>query len=172
MATRATGQTTEKAGEPNHADRWLLPVFGRLVVVAGLVVSYWDAFVLRNETNVYGGVGTVGFLSLFLGIGLYIAGRLTLGRLYSEKVRIRSDHKLVTRGLYRYVRHPMYLGVILFVLSAPIILESLYGFIVMMLLVPMIFHRIGIEEKAMTSKFGDDYLAYTRKTKKLIPYIY
>ncbi len=153
-------------------DRWLLPVGGRLVVVAGLAVSAWDAFVLRHETNIYGGVASAGLVLLFLGLGIYIAGRATLGKLYSEKVKIRPGHQLVTRGLYRYVRHPMYLGVILFVLSAPMILTSLYGFIIMLLLVPMLVRRIGIEEKALVSEFGEEYLEYARRTKKLIPYLY
>ncbi len=170
MTTGAPGNTPGEATGP--ADRWLLPVLGRVVVIAGLLVSAWDAFILRGGTNVYGVVGSVGFAVLVLGLGVYIAGRFTLGKLYSENVRFGPGHRLVTAGPYRYIRHPMYLGVLLEVLSAPIILSSLYGLVVMLLTIPLIFHRIGIEEKALVSMFGDDYRAYSRKTKKLIPYLY
>jgi protein-S-isoprenylcysteine O-methyltransferase Ste14 len=75
-------------------------------------------------------------------------------------------------GPYRFVRHPFYLGEILFYLSIPMIFGSLYGFIAMLVLIPMLLYRIRIEEKILVSKFGREYLEYAHRAKKLIPYIY
>ena len=52
------------------------------------------------------------------------------------------------------------------------IFGSVYGVIVMLVLVPMLIHRIGVEERALVSKLGKDYIEYTQRTKKLIPCIY
>jgi len=52
------------------------------------------------------------------------------------------------------------------------ILGSLYGFILMLVPIPMLLYRIRIEEKALVSRFGQEYLDYASKTKKLIPYVY
>lgn len=149
-----------------------LAIFAPLTVVASLVVSAWDAFVLRHEVEIYGGIGVIGFAMLFIGLGVFAAGRISLGKQFSVKVRVRPDHRLVTSGLYRYVRHPIYLGVILYALSAPVILESLYGFVVMLVLVPLILRRIRVEESALTAKFGLEYVEYVRRTKRLIPLVY
>ncbi len=154
------------------ADRWLLPVMGRLVVVAGLAFSALDIAILRHGRFIPTAFETPGIALFLAGLGLYVVARLTLGRFYSETVRIRPEHKLITNGPYRIIRHPIYLGVILFSLSIPMILGSLYGFVTILALIPMLLRRIRIEEKALVSKFGQEYLKYAHKTKKLIPYIY
>ena len=160
------------ADKPKSADRWLLPVLGRLVVVAGLTLSALDIAILRHGRLIPTTFGILGYALLLAGLGLYAVARLTLGRFYSETVRIMPEHKLITNGPYRIIRHPMYLGVILFSLSIPIILGSLYGFVTILALIPMLLYRVRIEEKALVSKFGQEYLEYAHKTKKLIPYIY
>jgi protein-S-isoprenylcysteine O-methyltransferase Ste14 len=52
------------------------------------------------------------------------------------------------------------------------IFESLYGFVVMLFIIPLLLNRIRIEEKVMVSRFGQEYLEYALRTKKLIPYVY
>jgi protein-S-isoprenylcysteine O-methyltransferase Ste14 len=52
------------------------------------------------------------------------------------------------------------------------IANSLYGFVIMLITIPILFHRIKIEEEILVSRFGQEYLEYTQKTKKLIPYLY
>ncbi|HZY47498.1 MAG TPA: isoprenylcysteine carboxylmethyltransferase family protein [Candidatus Bathyarchaeia archaeon] len=148
------------------ADRWL-QVGGRLLIVAVLVVSIID-----KRGFVVSALWISGTALLVAGLSLNIVARIYLGRFYSEAVRIRPDHRLIRNGPYRFVRHPIYLSVILFSLSAPIILGSLYGFIVSLALIPMLLHRIRIEEKYLISKFGREYIEYAYKTRKLIPYIY
>jgi len=113
-----------------------------------------------------------GAVFLLGGLGLYVIARRALGELFSEVVRIIPEHKLVTTGPYRLIRHPIYLGEIFFGLSIPMILGSLYGFIIMLAPIPMLIYRIRIEEKTFVSRFGQEYLDYASKTKKLIPYIY
>jgi protein-S-isoprenylcysteine O-methyltransferase Ste14 len=114
----------------------------------------------------------LGVFLLVLGLGIVIDGRLTLGKYFSTEVRFLPGQKLVTTGLYRYIRHPLYLGQILLYTSIPLILSSLYGFVIGLILIPLFLHRIGVEETAMKNMFGENYVAYSKQTKKLIPYIY
>ncbi len=153
-------------------DRWLLPVLGRTIVVAGLAGSVVDVYLLGDRVLALRETAVLGYVLLVVGIGLDIIGRLTLGKSYSETVRIRPDHKLITHGIYRFIRHPIYLGVVLFAFAAPLIIGSLVGLIIMTALVPLLINRIRLEERAMAVEFGQEYAEYARKTKKLVPYVY
>jgi protein-S-isoprenylcysteine O-methyltransferase Ste14 len=154
-----------------------------LVFTAGLVVSAWDGFdgfvtmtwkLARQPENLY-------FLSVLniLGLALFVVGlttaivaQITLKRFYSGTLVIREDHQLVTHGIYRYTRHPVYLGVIIAIIGLPVFASSLYGLLIMSALIPIILNRIRMEERLLTEEFGDDYRTYKETTSKLIPFIY
>jgi protein-S-isoprenylcysteine O-methyltransferase Ste14 len=153
------------------ADRWL-PVLSGLLWLAAIVISVIDLVILQHGRYNLTAVGIAGAALLLVGLGLYGIARRALGKLFSEAVRIIPEHRLVTGGPYRLIRHPIYLGEIFFGLSIPMILGSFYGFIIMLAPIPMLLYRIMIEEKILVSRFGQEYLDYASKTKKLIPYIY
>jgi protein-S-isoprenylcysteine O-methyltransferase Ste14 len=52
------------------------------------------------------------------------------------------------------------------------IANSLFGFVIMLAIIPILFNRIRVEERVLVSSFGEEYLEYAHRTKKLIPYIY
>jgi protein-S-isoprenylcysteine O-methyltransferase Ste14 len=94
-----------------------------------------------------------------------------LGKFWSLHVEIRENHVLVKTGPFRYLRHPVYLSMIL-ELAAFILICSAWG---MMLIVPVLFipammMRLRLEEPAMVEKFGDAYRDYQRRVPMLIPY--
>jgi protein-S-isoprenylcysteine O-methyltransferase Ste14 len=64
-------------------------------------------------------------------------------------VRLLPDHRLITYGIYRHIRHPGYLGELLLYFSVPLLLHSLYGFLVMTSLIPFILYRMRIEERVL-----------------------
>ena len=101
-----------------------------------------------------------------------IVGQATLWRNYSGTVVIRVDHQLITHGIYRFTRNPMYLGLIMVVTGLPVYVASLYGFLTSLILIPIILNRIRLEEKLLTEEFQDAYQKYKETTKKLIPFIY
>ncbi|QQG48441.1 MAG: isoprenylcysteine carboxylmethyltransferase family protein [archaeon] len=164
--------TPAETGKAKSADRWLLPVLGRAVVIAGLAVSAFDIVILRHGRFIPGAFEGLGLALFVAGIAIYVAARLTLGRFFSETVEIKPGHRLIMRGPYRYIRHPIYLAVILFAFSIPTVLGSLYGFVTILALMPMLIVRVRFEEKVLASTFGQEYVEYVRKTKRLIPYIY
>ena len=153
------------------AGRWL-PVLSGILWLVAIAISVIDLVMLRRGRYTLAAVGLAGAAFLLGGLGLYVIARRALGELFSEAVRIIPEHRLITSGPYRLIRHPIYLGEVFFGLSIPMILGSLYGFIIMLAPIPMLIYRIRIEERTLVSKFGQEYLDYASKTKKLIPYIY
>jgi protein-S-isoprenylcysteine O-methyltransferase Ste14 len=114
----------------------------------------------------------VGLAFFFLGLTVAIVGQVTLWRNYSATVVIREGHQLVTHGIYRFTRNPMYLGVIVALVGLPMFASSLPGVLTMLLLVPIFLIRIRLEEKLLTEAFQEQYLEYKARTKRLIPFIF
>jgi protein-S-isoprenylcysteine O-methyltransferase Ste14 len=112
-------------------------------------------------------------LALFvIGLTIMIVGQITLRRNYSGTVVIRVDHQLITHGIYRFTRNPIYLGFIMVITGLPVYAASMYGFLTSLVLIPIILNRIRLEEELLTEEFQDAYQKYKETTKKLIPFIY
>ncbi len=96
----------------------------------------------------------------------------TLGKFF-DRLTIKTDHRLVTDGIYSSVRHPIYTSYILLFLGFCITLQSLWGLgLLVAVCIVWFVNRIGIEEQMLADRFGDDYLTYCQTTKRLFPYIY
>ena len=153
------------------------------VFFAGLVVSGRDGYdgllraiwkVIRDPQSLLViSIWNIAGLTLFI-VGLTIAfvALFTIRMNYASTLVIWEDHQLITHGIYRFARHPIYLGVIIGVMGVPVYAPSLYGFLVMLLLIPIILNRIRMEERLLIEEFGDTYKAYMKSTSKLIPFIY
>lgn len=90
----------------------------------------------------------------------------------SRVVEIQENHKVVDTGLYGIVRHPMYLSTILMFLTMPLILNSLYSFIIMLIYPLILSKRIQNEEQVLEEGLKG-YKEYKLKVKyKVIPYIW
>jgi protein-S-isoprenylcysteine O-methyltransferase Ste14 len=98
--------------------------------------------------------------------------RKTLGRYFSHGLRTLQKPELIKHGIYKYVRHPAYLGSLLLSPGIPLIFSSFYGFLLMLGLIPCFLYRIKIEESMLLERFGNEYREYMMKTKKIIPYIF
>jgi protein-S-isoprenylcysteine O-methyltransferase len=96
-----------------------------------------------------------------------------LGRYFTVDVSILAEQKLIDSGPYRYIRHPTYTGALLAFFG----LGSCFGnwLSILFMTVPIIaafLSRIRIEERALTDALGEEYRAYTQRTKRLIPFVY
>jgi protein-S-isoprenylcysteine O-methyltransferase len=114
-----------------------------------------------------------GFL-LFLGgliLRWYSIGYL--GRYFTVDVSISAEHKLIDSGPYRYIRHPTYTGALLAFLGLGFCFGNWLS--ILFMTVPIIaafLWRIRIEEHALNDALGEEYRAYTQRTKRLIPFVY
>ena len=116
----------------------------------------------------------VGFFLLILGIIFRYLAIKTLGIYFSYALKVeKGSQALVDYGVYKHVRHPGYLGILLILLSLPSIHASPIGFFTTAIFSWLYINkRIAYEEKLMVDALGGSYTAYRRKTKKLIPLIY
>ncbi len=145
---------------------------GGIFYFCGSLVSVLDFIMIQQAAYHFDFVSLVGFVLLTAGLGTRLQATRTLGRYFSPTVRVLPKHKLIKHGIYRHVRHPIYLGSLLAFFSIPLIFHSLYGLLVTTLAIPFILYKIRAEEQMLIEKFGDEYRDYIKNSKKLIPYVY
>jgi protein-S-isoprenylcysteine O-methyltransferase Ste14 len=93
-----------------------------------------------------------------------------LGLNWSPTLEIREHHELVTRGIYGYIRHPMYASQWLWVLAQPLLLQNwIAGFIDLLIFIPFYYLRVKTEEELMQEEFGDQYRSYMQKVGAVFP---
>jgi protein-S-isoprenylcysteine O-methyltransferase Ste14 len=114
-----------------------------------------------------------GVIVFLLALWLFHVTHSQLGRNWSITLKVREDHKLVTHGVYRYVRHPMYAAFWLWAIGQCLLLPNwiagpagLVGF------GTLFFGRVGREEELMIESFGEEYRNYMRHTARVLPWIY
>jgi protein-S-isoprenylcysteine O-methyltransferase Ste14 len=105
------------------------------------------------------------------GIIIRVRGHLELDGAFSPYVEKSPGQKIVTSGLYKRIRHPMYLGTILLFVSMPLIVSANWAWIFSVLSVIGIIVRIQKEEAFLSSEFAG-YKEYAEKTWRLLPHIY
>jgi protein-S-isoprenylcysteine O-methyltransferase Ste14 len=105
-------------------------------------------------------------------LALFLATHRQLGRNWSQTLELRQGHTLVTHGVYRLVRHPMYSAFFLWALAQALLIQNwivgpagLIGFGV------LYAFRVGREEAMMRTAFGADYAAYEARTRRIIPFL-
>lgn len=141
-----------------------------------LVLSFYEReililefFPLWNHEIVK--IGSIGVL--LSGMIIAFLSRVQLGKYGTTFINVEDDHQLITTGIYKYIRHPIYLGALLQYVSIGIAVGSLIvtslAFVCWLI---MTMDRIGLEERLLTEKFGEEYLEYMKRTKKLISFIY
>ena len=114
-----------------------------------------------------------------LGVVLFAFGFLmmmwaeaTLGRQFSVQVTIQPDHRLVTAGPYRYLRHPRYLGILIFALGISLVFRSGLALLLVVVMAPVLLWRIHDEEVLLHRTFGADWERYAHHSWRLLPYLY
>ena len=132
----------------------------------------WDLVKQPQDLFTFPMHSRIGLVAIMIGFVIMIVGQATLWRNYSGTVVIRENHQLITHGIYRFTRNPIYLGLIIVVIGLPAFSASLPGFVSMLVLIPIILNRIRLEEKLLTEEFQEAFRKYKETTKKLIPFIY
>jgi len=140
--------------------------------LSGIWGTIWDLIKHPQNLSMFSMQSIIGLALFIIGLIIMIVGQITLFRNYSGTVVIREDHQLITHGIYRFTRNPMYLGLIMVITGLPVYAASLYGFLTSLVLIPIILNRIRLEEKLLTEEFQDAYQKFKETTKKLIPFIY
>jgi protein-S-isoprenylcysteine O-methyltransferase Ste14 len=114
-----------------------------------------------------------GIFLILLGVLVRQWAIAVLGRFFSLTVRVAEDHRVVDRGPYRLVRHPSYTGALIALVGLSLAVQSWGALLVVLIVFGVGFgYRIRVEEKALRSQLGDDYVSYMKRTKRLIPFLF
>jgi protein-S-isoprenylcysteine O-methyltransferase Ste14 len=115
-------------------------------------------------------LGAIGALLFACGIALAVWARLNLGRNWGMPTSQRVDPELVTSGPYRFVRHPIYTGLLTAMLGTALV-NNLFGLIVVAALIAYFYYCGTVEERNLTATFPKAYPEYRSRTKMLIPFL-
>lgn len=132
-----------------------------------------DFFIARR------GIAIMPVFAYYIGLILIILGLIirqwaiaVLGRFFTLTVQIQKDHTIVRNGPYKLIRHPSYSGLLITLIGIAVALQTWIGLLLNIFVFTVVFgYRIYVEEKALRSALGDRYVAYSKETKRLIPYI-
>lgn len=120
-----------------------------------------------TETTFY-----IGFLVVAIGLGFAIWARRVLGRNWSGIVTVKQDHELVQEGPYRWVRHPIYTGLLVAFAGTAIARGGEWrGLLAVAIVFAALWRKLKLEERWMIETFGDAYLRYREKVRALIPFV-
>ena len=129
--------------------------------------SPWLDFANYDLPGWLGWIGTAVFAAALL---LLWRSHADLGRNWSATLRIRQQHSLVTDGIYRYIRHPMYAAHLLWAIAQGLLLENwLAGWVFLVTFIPLYLVRAPKEEQMMLDNFGEEYRNYISRTGGIIP---
>lgn len=115
----------------------------------------------------------LGLLMIFGGFFFRYWSIQVLGKFFTSKVHIQSDHELIQTGPYQYLRHPSYTGAWISMIGVSLFFQSKMGLAFSIFVYFLIYiYRIECEEKALEGIFGDAYVQYRKKTWRILPFIY
>ena len=147
----------------------ILLVFDGIGMIVPLVYvfSSWLDFADYYMPNWVGWIGIVLFMDAII---LLYFSHAHLGNNWSPVLGIKEKHTLVTHGIYKYIRHPMYAAHILWAVAQILILHNwIAGFSFIIVMVPHYLLRVDKEEKMMLDQFGIEYEEYMKTTGRIIP---
>ncbi|MDJ0708520.1 MAG: isoprenylcysteine carboxylmethyltransferase family protein [Leptolyngbyaceae cyanobacterium MO_188.B28] len=162
-------------------DRQVQATAGRLaslLVIVGLVGFHWltlytFSFQDRSLGSIVNqGLTLISIVAICAAILVSQIAIKTLGKFF-DRLAIKTDHQLVTNGIYSLVRHPIYTSYILLFFGFCMMLQSVMGLGLLLATCIVWFgNRIAIEEQMLEERFGEEYKTYCQQTKRLFPYIY
>lgn len=166
----ARTKTNEKiVSRAPPGDRVLvgLVFLGSIVLPATYLFSPWLRFA---DYHLPSALMWCGVAVMILALWLFWRAHADLGLNWSITLELRKQHELITRGVYRRVRHPMYSAIFLFALAQGFLLSNwLAGWAGFVSFASLYFLRVRREEEMMCEKFGESYRAYMRRAGRLWP---
>ena len=165
--------TRTRRGEGKISDRGSMLVLW-LSIMVSITAATWIGEARPRDFLAHAAwVRPVCLAILTAGFLLRLTAILSLGRAFSVNVAIRSGQRVMKTGLYGWMRHPSYSGMLLMFFAIGFA-ERDWISLAIMLVVPTaaLLYRIHVEEIALREHFGEDYIAYSRETRRLIPGVY
>jgi protein-S-isoprenylcysteine O-methyltransferase Ste14 len=164
-----TRERTRTAGYEHHDRGSLLLLWS--VITAAIWLGTW--YGRAHEPDFFGDPAQARLISLALlviGLAVRWTAILKLGRLFTANVVIQEEQQVQKSGVFRFVRHPSYTGLLLIFTGIGLNTRSWMGLAIVVVPITIaLLYRIHVEELALSQAFGEEYRSYCRSTKRLIP---
>jgi protein-S-isoprenylcysteine O-methyltransferase Ste14 len=163
----ATAKSLETTDSDNGSSTLIVALFGIVVILPPLLNFFHVGHIAFSV------VTWLGVLIMLIGLGLRIWSMRVLGEYYSRTLRVTEAQVIVTKGPYRVVRHPGYLGTICVWIGFGLGNSNWIATVTVALLLFGVYgYRIRSEEVMLIDTFGEQYQAYRQRTWRLLPFIY
>jgi len=148
-----------------------LPALGMFFIPLLYMLTPWLDFAdYRLPTWASLVAGLVGAVTFAVALWLLWRSHADLGRNWSPKLEVMEEHSLVTQGVFRHIRHPMYAAHLLWGIAQAFLLQNwIAGWAFLVSSLPLYLVRIPREEQMMLEHFGDEYREYMSRTGRVIP---
>jgi protein-S-isoprenylcysteine O-methyltransferase Ste14 len=149
----------------------------RLIQLVFMVAAYFlmfnDQFSLGWLTTRFvpasPSIGKFGVTVAVVGIAFAIWARWHLGENWSATVTLKEDHELISSGPYRYIRHPIYSGMLLAFVGTALALGEYRALISVCIVVVAFYTKAKKEELFLTQEFGEKFREHSRRTGMFLP---
>lgn len=144
---------------------------GARVVIAVIIVTLSRTGVFNGHRTHAAWLGAIGVAAWASGLALCVWARIYLGRNWGTPMSQKDEPELVTTGPYRWVRNPIYTGLIVAMLGTALAV-SVRWLVLAALLGAYFVYSAVMEQRFMEATFPDSYPAYKRSTKMLVPFVF
>ncbi len=146
-----------------------------LMWIAFFVPLIWLAVPAFSFAEYRLGAGPLvaGIVCFAAGLWLFFRSHADLGTNWSITLEVRDQHQLITHGVYRRIRHPMYTAFFLYSIGQALVIPNwVVGPSYLVPFTILFACRVGSEQRMMVEQFGDEYTAYVTRSKRLVPGIW
>ena len=166
LRQRARGKITYSG---DKGSLWLL--YG--LITLGYALSFSIGATKIGRVYPWNTFFAIGMAFIAIGLTVRVHSILTLKQFFTYSVAKVDDQKIIESGMYKFIRHPGYLGQLMIFLGISISVSNWLSVLLMMVPVTVGYlYRIQVEEKFMLEEMREDYLDYRSRTKRIIPMIY
>ena len=148
--------------------RWIIFVVAFLLLRISSRVGHNLATTLLPHSVV---LLTLGVIMNIAGVVIAIMARRTLAGNWSSGVVLKENHELITTGLYSYVRHPIYTGILLMALGTALVNGTLASIALFVIVLAFLTYKAVKEEQLLTQHFPNEYPAYKARVKRIVPFV-
>ena len=146
-------------------------IYSGLLIIVGIFMFlfsiFWETVLNHSkftETISLSYTFIIGTGMVWTGICIRFLAIKKLGKLFTTDVTIHNNHRLIKDGIYKYFRHPSYLGLLLSCFGLVIMILRIFPLLVFLFLMVIYAYRAKVEEKVLVKTFGSEYIDYKRKT--------
>ena len=163
-------KTTEKPRENSSIGLTMVKLV-KISILIGVMVQIWLPDILPIAVDPFP-VRVIGTIIYTLGLATALSARFQLGENWAniETGQVLNNQNVVANGIYRYVRHPIYVGDLLLLFGLELALNS-WLVVGVLILAPVVMLKAINEERMLTAELPG-YSAYRDRSKRFIPFVY